>query len=177
MDKSILIVAIVGSIIVGIIISQPKLRNKITEPEPIACTMEAKICPDGSAVGRTGPNCEFAACPDSESINTGESSGIMGRVLLGPTCPVETIPPDPNCADKPYGDTRLAITTPDGSRVIKEFGSDLAGEFKIKISPGQYAIRSAAVANILPYCATNETIIVKKGKFTETVVHCDSGIR
>ena len=31
--------------------------------EPVACTMEAKICPDGSAVGRTGPNCEFAQCP------------------------------------------------------------------------------------------------------------------
>ncbi|MCY1060413.1 hypothetical protein [Nannocystis sp. SCPEA4] len=31
--------------------------------EPKACTMEAKICPDGSAVGRTGPNCEFAPCP------------------------------------------------------------------------------------------------------------------
>lgn len=27
------------------------------------CTMEAKICPDGSAVGRSGPNCEFAPCP------------------------------------------------------------------------------------------------------------------
>jgi len=27
------------------------------------CTMEAKLCPDGSAVGRTGPNCEFAPCP------------------------------------------------------------------------------------------------------------------
>ncbi len=33
------------------------------EDEPIACTMEAKICPDGSAVGRSGPNCEFAPCP------------------------------------------------------------------------------------------------------------------
>lgn len=28
-----------------------------------ACTMEAKICPDGSSVGRSGPNCEFAPCP------------------------------------------------------------------------------------------------------------------
>lgn len=28
-----------------------------------ACTQEAKLCPDGSAVGRTGPNCEFAPCP------------------------------------------------------------------------------------------------------------------
>lgn len=32
-------------------------------PQPVACTMEAKLCPDGSAVGRVGPNCEFAACP------------------------------------------------------------------------------------------------------------------
>jgi hypothetical protein len=28
-----------------------------------ACTTEAKLCPDGSAVGRSGPNCEFAPCP------------------------------------------------------------------------------------------------------------------
>jgi hypothetical protein len=33
--------------------------------QPQACTEEAKICPDGSAVGRTGPNCEFAPCPDA----------------------------------------------------------------------------------------------------------------
>ena len=27
-----------------------------------ACTADAKLCPDGTAVGRTGPDCEFAAC-------------------------------------------------------------------------------------------------------------------
>jgi hypothetical protein len=32
--------------------------------KPVSCTLEAKICPDGSAVGRTGPNCEFAQCPN-----------------------------------------------------------------------------------------------------------------
>jgi putative hemolysin len=31
--------------------------------QPAACTMEARICPDGSTVGRSGPNCEFAECP------------------------------------------------------------------------------------------------------------------
>ena len=34
-----------------------------TVPEPVACTMDAKMCPDGSYVGRTGPHCEFAPCP------------------------------------------------------------------------------------------------------------------
>jgi hypothetical protein len=29
----------------------------------VACTLEAKLCPDGSHVSRTGPNCEFAPCP------------------------------------------------------------------------------------------------------------------
>lgn len=39
-------------------------------PEQTYCTMEAKLCPDGSYVGRSGPNCEFAACP-SVSSNEG----------------------------------------------------------------------------------------------------------
>ena len=37
------------------------------------CTMDAKICPDGSAVGRQGPWCEFAAClsePKQEYVCT-----------------------------------------------------------------------------------------------------------
>ena len=29
----------------------------------VVCTMEAKECPDGSYVGRGGPNCEFTECP------------------------------------------------------------------------------------------------------------------
>lgn len=32
------------------------------------CTDEAKMCPDGTLVGRTGPNCEFAACPTPVTI-------------------------------------------------------------------------------------------------------------
>ncbi|HPN54816.1 MAG TPA: DUF333 domain-containing protein [Candidatus Moranbacteria bacterium] len=32
-----------------------------------ACTEEAKICPDGSAVGKVGPNCEFTKCPEEKN--------------------------------------------------------------------------------------------------------------
>lgn len=34
------------------------------------CAQDAKLCPDGSSVGRVAPNCEFAACPDS-NVPTG----------------------------------------------------------------------------------------------------------
>ncbi|MDO8269654.1 MAG: hypothetical protein Q7T54_03225 [Candidatus Levybacteria bacterium] len=36
---------------------------EVKMPEGIACTMDAKICPDGSNVGRRGPDCEFEKCP------------------------------------------------------------------------------------------------------------------
>lgn len=39
--------------------------TEIIDKEGVACTMEAKLCPDGSYVGRTLPNCEFAPCPIS----------------------------------------------------------------------------------------------------------------
>lgn len=46
----------------------PACAGKSTPPPaeelPKACTKEAKVCPDGSVVGRTGPNCEFAPCPE-----------------------------------------------------------------------------------------------------------------
>lgn len=39
------------------------------QEENIGCIMDAKICPDGSAVGRSGANCEFEACPESSKKN------------------------------------------------------------------------------------------------------------
>lgn len=48
---------------------QQQLKNLQTEDQtPIACTMEAKSCPDGTSVGRTGSNCEFAACPGVKTV-------------------------------------------------------------------------------------------------------------
>jgi len=38
----------------------------VQNPQEVGCTEEAKICSDGSAVVRVGPNCEFAPCPNEE---------------------------------------------------------------------------------------------------------------
>jgi plastocyanin len=52
------------------------------------CTEEAKLCPDGSYVGRTGPKCEFAACPVStgtqsvkEFLVTGENFSFKPNLI------------------------------------------------------------------------------------------------
>lgn len=64
--KKILILISVLVVFGLLVVFLPNITNLISNREPkiIACTMEAKICPDGSAVGRTGPNCEFALCPE-----------------------------------------------------------------------------------------------------------------
>lgn len=63
-----------------------KTNNPVTptiQPTFRACTEEAKVCPDGSTVGRTGPNCEFAPCPtktnSQNNIEDKACGGIMGE--------------------------------------------------------------------------------------------------
>lgn len=46
---------------------QPPTTNS-NFPQQTACTLEAKLCPDGSYVGRTGPHCEFSPCPGPISV-------------------------------------------------------------------------------------------------------------
>lgn len=52
-------------------------KGQTTQPTPPitkACTQEAKLCPDGSSVGRSGPNCAFAPCPSTIPSTT--SAGL-----------------------------------------------------------------------------------------------------
>ncbi len=70
-------IIVILAIIIGwiILLDNDKYNQNKAAPLPDnqlkACTMEAKICPDGSTVGRTGPNCEFTPCPtESVEIDT-----------------------------------------------------------------------------------------------------------
>ena len=139
---------------------------------PLACTMEAKICPDGTAVGREGPNCEFKACP----VVKIQLSGIKGIAMLGPMCPVERIPPDLACADRPYK-TDLVATSPDGTKIFQQFSSDTNGNFSVDLAPGEYTISSAGTAGIFSHCSSQGKIKVEKSKYTNITLNCDTGIR
>jgi hypothetical protein len=60
------------------------VRQNATVPAGVACTTEAKQCPDGSYVGRTGPDCQFAACPGvapqaSSTVTTQTSSSSISE--------------------------------------------------------------------------------------------------
>lgn len=57
-----------------------------TSTTPVACTADAKICPDGTSVGRSGPNCEFAACafPNAEDKAIGLSFVVPANYIANP---------------------------------------------------------------------------------------------
>jgi len=68
------------------------LLSPVAKPKPMPvntnqpCTMEAKLCPDSSAVGRTGPNCEFAPCPGENQAKASALSEAEARVIAEKFC-------------------------------------------------------------------------------------------
>ncbi len=128
-------------------------------------------CPDGSYVGRTGPDCEFV-CPTASST----SSGIKGTVMAGPTCPVERDPPDPQCADKPIQTNIWISSKINPQQVIATASSDTEGAFQVSLPPGEYVIQAGSSGVPYPRCNDTSATVGPAG-YTAVTVSCDTGIR
>jgi|SRR3989344_2959372 len=275
MNKIILSIGVLVLVVIGVTytIRNGDILNKSSDK--IACTMDAKQCPDGSYVGRSGPKCEFTECPlvkettqakiaekilnngiyitpqdvvedsrcptdvvcvwagqvrlrvtlqsrdnpidaqdvtltpskpfifkgqtielidvipstDSKKIiNAGdyrftfrvilianiEKGTVSGTVTTSPTCPVERIPPDPQCAPRPYS-TSIEIRQIGKTTLIKTIKSDIQGWFNTELSVGQYELRPISSSSF-PRCGS-VTVQVKSGQNSITDISCDTGIR
>lgn len=51
----------------------------ISKNRPVACTADAKICPDGTGVGRSAPSCEFDPCPVSKICEDNQDCVVFGK--------------------------------------------------------------------------------------------------
>jgi hypothetical protein len=150
-----------------------------------ACTMEAMQCPDGSYVGRSGPNCEFV-CPTATTtppVSGGGGdgfaeyhSGVKGTVVAGPTCPVERNPPDPACADKPIQTNVWISRKVAPEQVIATTYSDKLGVFQLSLPPGDYVIQAGSSGVPYPRCTDTSATVGSTG-YTNIVINCDTGIR
>ncbi|MCA1812473.1 MAG: hypothetical protein LC624_00805 [Halobacteriales archaeon] len=103
------------------------------------------------------------------------TSGIQGKAMLGPTCPVERDPPDPQCADRAYAGN-LTVLEAGSGRVVKVFTAQ-DGTFRVALAPGNYTIGDAGSESRLPRCATDGPFAVVAERYTEVTVRCDTGIR
>ncbi len=99
---------------------------------------------------------------------------LVGQVLLGPTCPVERIPPDPQCAPRPYP-TTVNVYSSGSNDTLASAKSDVNGNFRFDLAPGSYTV-SAEGGKVLPRC-TSESAEVNAQATTTITINCDTGIR
>ena len=79
------LIAVVG-LVFGLRKVEAPVSNTQNEEEKVACTMDAKMCSDGSYVGRTGPKCEFEACPvvkDATIVKDASVSTVKEFTIVG----------------------------------------------------------------------------------------------
>ncbi|MCX6779810.1 MAG: hypothetical protein NT034_01365 [Candidatus Magasanikbacteria bacterium] len=103
-------------------------------------------------------------------------SGVKGVVTLGPTCPVERIPPVPACASKPY-QTQIQVMAVGSSKnsPFTTVDTNASGEYSVSLPPGKYALQPVG-GSVLPRCETKEITVVKN-IVQEINLICDTGIR
>ena len=111
----------------------------------------------------------LTGCASIEPTPT--DSGIEGQVLIGPMCPV--VQEGQECPDQPYQAT-LTVNSPEGRKIV-QIQTDKDGRFKIPLAPGEYVLHPES-PNVMPF-ASEQSLTVEAGKFTEIVVNYDSGIR
>lgn len=115
--------------------------------------------------------------PSSTSTPARLRSGVSGTVLFGPVCPVEHVPPDPQCAPRSgAADIRL-VRTDNGTILNGMAGTD--GRFSIPAEPGIYVVQAVASAPSPGRGCSAEPsqVTVAAGAVASVSVSCDTGIR
>jgi hypothetical protein len=210
MKKRIILLIIIGVFVIGITAVSGYINNKVLDgniPKDdgvYACTMDAKVCPDGSAVGRTGPQCEFQACPgensdtDSTSLNNdgdgndgsngdepselidgvsleSTSQGlVVGTITTSPHCGAQQIPPNPNCGPRGYA-TQIIATRVGTNDIASQFQTQEDGEFVLSLPVGEYTLHAKG-GEVYPRC-NDEVVTIIKGESATQDIHCNTGIR
>ncbi len=100
-------------------------------------------------------------------------TGIQGRVLAGPTCPVVTLN-DPSCNDRPVVGATILVLDARGTEVARLL-TDAGGNYSVALPAGQYTIEPQPVDGFMHQA---EPVAVTVGAGVASVdIAYDTGIR
>lgn len=173
MFKKVLILVVVLIIVVLAGVATRAFFRLDNNREPVACTEEAKMCPDGSSVSRQGPNCEFAQCSNVVKKTTGI---IKGKVEVGPICPVAQAGVPCPVPPEAYTSREIILYAANGTTTISRMHFLANGTYSFQVTPGAYVL-NIPQQGIGGSGDVPETIIVKAGQTVEFNFQIDTGIR
>jgi hypothetical protein len=102
------------------------------------------------------------------------ASGIVGRTMVGPECPVfQAASP---CPDRPLR-ARLVVTAEGSTEPVATVVTDGAGHFHIPLAPGRYTVQPGNLTGAALPAARPVTVTVVTSRFTDLTISFDSGIR
>jgi len=102
-----------------------------------------------------------------------QSSGIYGRVILGPNCTPSDYGTKP-CVDTPFRAT-ITVMDEDRTNTITSFTSEGDGSFNLTLPPGGYYLVPVNDGSI-PQHGEPEFIAVVPGTFTNATIRYDVGL-
>ncbi len=118
----------------------------------------------------------LAACSTGEpSPSAAPGTGLAITAVAGPTCPVETIPPDPACAPRPVAGATVIIQDDQRANVATVV-LDPLGAAVVALPAGKYVVQPQRAAGLMGTAAAANVTVVD-GTMTPVALEYDTGIR
>jgi hypothetical protein len=114
----------------------------------------------------------IAGCQAPRAQPTVEVTGVA---QAGPVCPVERVPPDPACADRPVAGAVLVVTE-NGNEVARTTTAP-DGSFRLRLAPGKYQLVPQQVQGLMGVAAPIELTVREGAALQPLMVAYDTGIR
>ncbi|MDX6593503.1 MAG: hypothetical protein QOJ13_2699 [Gaiellales bacterium] len=113
-----------------------------------------------------------AACGGTSTGGATEAKGeLRVRVFAGPTCPVETVPPNPECEPRPVEQAVIELDGPEHITIEVKNGSAAVG-----VLPGTYTVVPRPVPGLMGTPEPTKVRVVA-GHVTPLQLSYDTGIR
>jgi len=110
---------------------------------------------------------------------TQEAGFLEGIISIGPLCPVEKDPPDPDCLPtyETFKAYPVSIWTSDGRRKITRINPALDGSYRIELVPGNYLVKLEKEQNTIGSSNLPVQVSIVTQKETLLNIDIDTGIR
>jgi hypothetical protein len=113
----------------------------------------------------------IAACAQAPP----STGSVSGRLVAGPTCPVETDPPDPACAAAPVAGAVVTAIAPGGDELTTE--SDDEGKFMLEVPSGEVVLHFGDIEGLMGSPDDMTVRVVEDQNIDLGAIAYDTGIR